>query len=133
MTVKYICIVGRRNQPVYASAINSADDAGMALLAFASLDMVEERCEQLRRTSNAAAYLGRILIDEDLHVYAHVTATAAKIIVICDDRDPELVKDLLLTLHLLYAAAVQNPFQIPDTELSSPGFKVRVEKLLSKA
>lgn len=124
-----LCVVARDNRPLFSSD-NSSESTRLLSVSYAALDMVEERQSSLK-SGAASIFLGLVLQFDELRVYAHVTSTQVKLLLVTSgDKDIDQVRDDMMAIHALYVAAIQNPFQQPNHTVLSTRFAAGVNKIL---
>ena len=117
-----------------------------------ALDVVEERLEATTIRTSAGGgpggavpgaargpkdpFLGMVFPTEDYRVYAYVTNTRARLLLVYDDvADPgeATVREAFAKLHDAYADAMSDPFAAPGRPIENARFKARVRALAAPA
>lgn len=132
MPIRFVCVVSRDDRPVFFAAapgVGEGEVPGLLTVVFASLDAIEERTGATRR---GAVYLGEVLLFEELRVFALVTGTAAKIVLLGDDRDVDSAKEIASAVHRRLVEALQSPFQPPHADIPSTRLRTQVLHLLGR-
>lgn len=76
--------------------------------------------------------MGTLLLYDDYRVYGSYTNTHLKIIAIGDFLGPEstTIKDILASMSVAFANALQNPFQSTDKPLKSKRLDAAIQNII---
>lgn len=94
-----------------------------------ALDLIEEKV-----SSSGDMYLGFLGPIEDNRVYAYVTTTRVKFLLILREGPVKetAVKSVLMTLHTLYVGVISNPFSKIGDMIQSDSFDAHVVQLVEE-
>jgi len=140
-----LAILGRTNSPLYFKVFepyssNSEQNLKFSYIVFTSLDVIEERLGKksvggAASTSSTERYLGLLFPTEDYKVYAYVTNTRIKFVLVvedsCNAKDSEL-RQFFQRVHNLYVDAVSNPFYTLESTLEFKRFESEIAALVAE-
>lgn len=132
-----ISIIGKDNSPQYIATSDLDKELELQYRVHAALDVVEEKCAPLSKTTPESRdlYLGLLYSTEIHKIYGYVTNTKIKFIIVIDSSNTALreneVRSMFRNLHILYTDAVCNPFYVPGEPLVSKTFDKNVRSIIS--
>lgn len=127
-----IAIVGKNNEPLYLWENGSSSmSVPLQIKVFASLDYLEDNIVvvnpngQMPISKKNTRFLGAISDG----IYAYITATNIKFLLVSDDQQVEFPQ-LMQELHEQYIQHIMNPFNDTKGPIQSKRFDERIESLL---
>ena len=138
-----VAIVSRASQLLYFKSFGGEEKTKLQLIVFSALDAISEKVPSSRvigaaaSSASAAAapadkFLGLIFPVEEHKVFAFVTNSNAKIILVVRDvllREGEM-RELFRGIHRLLVDATCSPFASFDAKITSPAFEEGIYRLV---
>ncbi|CAH1270857.1 TRAPPC2L [Branchiostoma lanceolatum] len=131
-----VAVISKENYPLYIQTIPTEDDLKFHYTVHTSLDVVEEKINNVGKTTNdlRELYLGLLYPTEDYKVYGYVTNTKIKFVVVVESSNTALrdneIRTMFRKLHNAYTDLVCNPFYTPGDRITSRVFEKVVNAMM---
>ncbi|XP_066289320.1 trafficking protein particle complex subunit 2-like protein isoform X1 [Branchiostoma lanceolatum] len=95
-----VAVISKENYPLYIQTIPTEDDLKFHYTVHTSLDVVEEKINNVGKTTNdlRELYLGLLYPTEDYKVYGYVTNTKIKFVVVVESSNTALRDNEIRTM-----------------------------------
>jgi len=134
-----VAFIGKNNEPLYFySEEDEVETLNLQMIVHSSLDVIDERRKRSGSPQSVPfdLYLDLLLPIDEYKVFGYYSNTQTKTIVVCEnvvEAGSSAMRDLVLSLHGLFVAAMQNPFQPCGRPLTSPKLHSGIQVLLSRS